>query len=310
MAEELARESVEVEPEGLQKLASLMDDNGDLPPHSSADDPEPQAQKTESEVEQPVEQAKSDEDQTAEVDYEGAKYRVPAQLKDAFLRQADYTRKTQEVAQSKAAVEQERQTVQRLMQEAQQFVGQYAAIQQIDSQLQQFAKVDWQKLAAEDPLQNLQLRQSWTELVQGRQEALRQLEQARMQNYAQQAQAAHKAVQEGNAILAKEIPNWGPEVQKALLDVAQTVGYKPEELASVTDPRAIRILDLARDGLKFREQSKVVEKQVRQAPPKVVRPQATQPAEHSPPRNEHLQRLRKTGRDEDALAALKQLGIN
>ena len=46
------------------------------------------------------------EDDTEEVDWDGAKYRVPKPLKDALLRQADYTRKTQELAEQRRTVEQ------------------------------------------------------------------------------------------------------------------------------------------------------------------------------------------------------------
>ena len=46
------------------------------------------------------------EDDTEEVDWDGAKYRVPKPLKDALLRQADYTRKTQELADQRRTVEQ------------------------------------------------------------------------------------------------------------------------------------------------------------------------------------------------------------
>lgn len=308
MSEELERESLEVDPSDLEKVAGLLDDSGNLPTEEpEQSEPEPQAQKTATEAE-PKTEAES-EDQTAEIEYEGAKYAVPAKLKDAFLRQADYTRKTQEVSQLKAAAEQERQLAVRQLQEAQQFVGQYAAIQQIDNQLNQFQKVDWQKLAAEDPLQNLQLRQAWTELVYARQAAEKSLNDARQSSQLQQLTAVQEAVKKGNEVLAKEIPNWGPETQKALFDTAQQLGYRPDELAMVTDPRAVKLLDLARDGLKFREQKISAEKQVKQAPPRVVRPSASQGPQDGPRSNEHLQRLRKTGRDEDALAAIKQLGL-
>ena len=44
------------------------------------------------------------EDDTEEVDYEGKKYRVPKDIKDALLRQSDYTRKTQELAEHRNQV--------------------------------------------------------------------------------------------------------------------------------------------------------------------------------------------------------------
>ena len=39
------------------------------------------------------------------VNYEGTEYEVPTALKDALLRQSDYTRKTQEVSEQRKALE-------------------------------------------------------------------------------------------------------------------------------------------------------------------------------------------------------------
>lgn len=309
--EQLERDStnVEVDPSDLQKLAGMMDEQGNLPPHSEGQpepEAEPQPEKT-AEESKPVEETVP-QGETAEIDYDGAKYTVPAKLKDAFLRQADYTRKTQEVAQARAAVDQERQAVARLAQEAQVFVGQYAAIQQIDQKIAEFQKVDWQKLATEDPWQNLQMRQSWTELVQARQLAQQGLEQARVQAQQKQMAAMQQAIQAGHELLSKDIPNWGAEMQKALMDVAQSVGYREDELANIADPRAVKLLHKAYLYDQSQKEQRVAEKQVRQVPPKVVRPTAS--SGPAPERNEALIRLRKTGSDTDALAALKHLGLD
>src|SRR3990167_6068838 len=40
-----------------------------------------------------------------EIEHDGEKFKVPKKLKDAFLRQADYTRKTQEVSETKRQLE-------------------------------------------------------------------------------------------------------------------------------------------------------------------------------------------------------------
>lgn len=301
-----------IEQDGLDKIVGLLDDAGDLPDEPD-DDPQPQSQSTADDAGGPDTQTESPEtdDQTVEVDYEGAKYRVPAAVKDAILRQADYTRKTQEVATQRAAVEQERQAVQRLQQEAQANIGQYAALQQIDAQLANLQRLDWNKLAADDPWQHLQMRQQWTEMLHARQGVIQQLEHTRQQNMAAQARALADAMRQGHEVLAKEVPDWGPELQKALLGAAQNVGYRPEEMAMVSDPRAVKLLHKAYLYDQLQQQKTVVEKQVKQVPPKkVVRPSATQGPAEGAPSNAHLARLRKTGRDEDALAALQQLGID
>ena len=45
----------------------------------------------------------------AEVEIDGKTYKLPPELKDGFLRQADYTRKTQELAEQRRRMEAERE---------------------------------------------------------------------------------------------------------------------------------------------------------------------------------------------------------
>lgn len=295
------------EVDDLTAISGLLDEQGELP---DVEDAAPQDENTADEGEQVDKTASADSpEQTVEVDYEGAKYRVPANLKDAILRQADYTRKTQEVASQRAAVEQERQAAQRLQQEAQHFVAQYAVIQHIDGQLNQLQNIDWAKLAVEDPLQNLQLRQSWTELLQARQGAVQALEAARQQRMQEQAKQYQESVNRARDVLAKEVPEWGPDLQKALIGAAQNVGYRPEELVTLTDPRAVKLLHKAYLYDQLQSQKTVAEKQVKQVPPKVVRPTASQgpTAQQS---NAAIARLRKSGSDADAVAAILSLGVD
>lgn len=48
--------------------------------------------------EEPDDQAEAEAEDAEDIEYEGQTFRVPKVLKDAFLRNADYTQKTQEVA--------------------------------------------------------------------------------------------------------------------------------------------------------------------------------------------------------------------
>lgn len=310
--------SEEVNLDDIEKLKSLMDDNGSMGDVSEAqDEDEPK------ETAQPQPQIKAPETKTGETptpqgqaelidhEYEGKTYKIPAELKDALLRQSDYTRKTQEVAQTRATVEQQRAEVQRLAQDATQFVEHFAAVKQIDNQLQQLQQVDWQQLQATDPLKHLEMRQAWTELTQARQNVLGQVEQSRAQlRHAQESQIAQH-VNQGAEYLSKQIPDWGPEKQKALFETAQTLGYGPEEAASVIDPRQVialhELFTLRAKVAQYEAAQSTVSKQIKAAPPKVVRPSASHDAGDRPQSNEALSRLKRSGSDDDAIAALKHL---
>jgi hypothetical protein len=52
-----------------------------------------------------ADQADDEDDDGEEVEWEGNQYRLPKGIKDALLRQADYTRKTQEVAETRREAE-------------------------------------------------------------------------------------------------------------------------------------------------------------------------------------------------------------
>ena len=121
--------------------------------------------------EQPVIEAEKPEvtdDDGEEIDYEGEKYKVPAKLKEAFLRQADYTRKTQEVAEQKRDIERQAAEVQQRAQFNQQHVQDVAKVMAIDEQLAKYQGLDWNAITDADPVQAMKLDRQMRELQQQR----------------------------------------------------------------------------------------------------------------------------------------------
>lgn len=86
-----------------------------------------------------------------EVEFDGKKYSVPAELKDKFMMQADYTKKTQETAAIKKEQEQLREEAAAIFQSSKDFIEANAAMMNLDSQLQQYQSIDWQQLEQADP---------------------------------------------------------------------------------------------------------------------------------------------------------------
>lgn len=300
----------DVETSDLDKLTALMDDSGTIPaPESEGGEAEPEKtaqESTDAESKEP-----EGKPELEEVEYEGKKYSVPPELKGAFLRQSDYTKKTQEVAAERAAALQERQQAQQALQASQVYGDQFAALKQVDNQLQQLQKVDWQKLAVEDPIRNLEYRTTVNELLRARDGMLGQLNAAHQQVMHGEAQRFSEEVARGQEVLTKDIPNWGPETQKALIDTAVNgYGYKADEIANLIDPRAVKVLHDAMLYRQMQDKKIAVDKQVRQAPPKPVRASATREvAADTPTAAREIARLRQTGSDDDAVAALSRHGI-
>lgn len=180
----------------------------------------------------------TEEDDSEEIEYEGEKFKVPAKLKEAFLRQADYTRKTQEVAELRRQAEAQAETVKQREAFIQQNVAEVARIHAIDAELAQFQQVNWDQLWDSDPVQAGKLNQRAQMLQAQKAQTEQVLTQRQAQFLQMQQQQAAMRLQEGQRVLQREIPNWGPEVQDKLRDYALGSGWTPSEIQAIT-PRQV-----------------------------------------------------------------------
>ncbi len=200
------------------------------------------------------------EGDTEEVEHQGKTYRIPKALKPALMMQADYTRKTQELAESRRALDAERQAHaqdsqarDRFLEDHQGDVARHAALSQ---QLAAFGDVDWKGLQAQDPQRATELWQTYNALHAERAALGEGLEFARQQGEIVEHQARVQAADRCQAVLAREIEGWSPQLGFELGDFGQQVfGFSPEELQQVTDPRMIKVLHLARLGQQAQQQS-------------------------------------------------------
>lgn len=193
-----------------------------------------------SSTDEPTESVESDDE---EIEHEGAKYKVPKPLKEAFLRQADYTTKTQTLAEERRGLEAERQQLAAQQQFQQQHIKDVAKVMSIDERLEQFRQIDWNAAMDADPVGAMKLDRQMRELQQQRTQVVQFIEQTQARTSYESQQATARRNAEAAQELAREIKGFGtPEVTKALKDTGKAFGYKPEELDSVSDPRAVRLL--------------------------------------------------------------------
>ena len=181
-----------------------------------------------------------------ELDLDGKKVRIPAAVKPLLMMQADYTRKTQEVAEQRREVEAAREAIQHQAEAQKQFRDEYGKLAAYDASLAQFEQVDWAKLVEEDPVRAQKLDIQHRQLRDQRQQvaaAIQQKEQERSQ--AEQREFAKQA-EESAKVLQRDIPGWGPDVQQKLREYGLKQGYRDDELSLVVDARAIKILHKSR----------------------------------------------------------------
>jgi hypothetical protein len=185
----------------------------------------------------------------AEIEHEGKTYRVPAALKAAFLIHADYTRKTQGLAeQRKALAEQDASLKSQAQTHAEHAVG-ITRLLAYDDTLARYEQLHWHALQAQNPEQAQALWSQYMTLKNQRAAAATDL-QARLINWQQATGAvtANRAA-ECQAILSREIKNWSPELHGKLKEFGTSeFGFTPHEVASVTDPRLIKVLHRAMIG--------------------------------------------------------------
>lgn len=200
-----------------------------------------------------------------EIEFEGEKFKVPAKLKDAFLRQADYTRKTQEVAEIRKQAEAQAETVKQREAFIQQNVAEVARIHAIDAELAQFGQVNWDQLWDSDPVQAGKLNQRAQILQAQRAQTEQVLTQRQAQFVQWQQQEAAKRLNEGQQVLKREIPNWGTEVQDQLRSYALDTGWSASELQNIT-PRQVVALYRDFQFVKMREKATQRPKVVQEKP--------------------------------------------
>lgn len=186
-----------------------------------------------------------EEDDSEDVDYEGKQYKVPKEIKDALLRQADYTRKTQEVAQQRQAVEATKAQAERAIQMVSQYQKEYAQLHQVDSQLERLSGLDWNAAINENPVEAMKLQARFNELRMQREQIAGNINQIQQQTEQQRHAEMQHQLQEGEAVLSREIPNWGADTKKAIVETASKFGFSAQDLQGITDPRMVKVLHAA-----------------------------------------------------------------
>jgi hypothetical protein len=187
-------------------------------------------------------------DETFEIEHEGQAYQLPTALRGGFLRQADYTRKTQEVAAYRRVLIAERQAVAQHAQAVANAGHDRIQLAALDHQLQGMAGVDWKAFAAQDP----QAAQALWARVQAMGQARAGLAQAVAQRAERdRMRAAHQkaaGMATTGQALARDIEGWSPELAAKLVDYAKGHGVTLAELGAADDPRVWKIIHCAYRG--------------------------------------------------------------
>jgi hypothetical protein len=217
---------------------------------------EPEQPETEAPAEEQAPEAPESEAQPefADIEFEGKAYQVPPEIKDALLRQSDYTKKTTEVSERQRVLEQKEIQLKAVEQERkfhESVKDDISAVQEIDFQIKQWKAVDVTGYTSD---QMWQVSRHMEQLKDKRAELLSAIN-GKHQSYQQQQEATRQELLAKAAEnVSKAIKGWSPDVQKALREYAMNEGYTTPELDSLTDPRIVKTLWKAQQFDKLQSQ--------------------------------------------------------
>ena len=240
------------------------------------------------------------------VTIDGTNYEVTQdELIQGYQRNADYTRKTQELAAEKA---QSSDFVERSKKDVEAKLAKLDQLNQAaQAQLQQeYAQVDFEKLYEEDPVEAARLEHKMRKKNEQLQQVQQQTQQLQMEEFNKYLEEQQKQLN----IKLPELnhPEKGSQFKKQMRDYLSSQGFNAQEIDSVYDHRYVL---LVRDAMAYRNLQKAkpqIKKKAVNAP-KVVKSGVSKSKgqQAAEAKRQQLSRLKKTGKVADAARIFRSL---
>lgn len=225
------------------------------------------------------------------------------ELLKGYSRTADYTKKTQELAENRKVVEAERAKIQEASRLRDQYAERLSVIEQMLNQTEKAE--DLSVLKETDPIgyavkvAEQAEREKQLATVRAERQRLAQQQQSEQQERLQ-AHLASEAAKLREAIPEMSDEIKGDVVKREIRDFAKSIGFSDQELAAVYDSRAVLTLYKAMQYDKLMKGKPEVTKKVNQAP-KMLKPGTSTPeARETDQVKKMRQQLRKSGNKNDA----------
>ena len=205
-------------------------------------------------------------DDSEDVELDGKVYKLPKAVKSSIMMHADYTKKTQDLAQERNIIAQERERIAQDDENNRSDLQDHARLVATEDKLKEFEQVNWNQLSTDDPALAQQLWIQYTQLKEARNTTAQNLNARAQQRHFEAQQATAKKIEEGNAILSRDIPSWSPELANKLRDYAASEGWTKREIESIT-PAQVKSLHRSYVGDQLLKKQNPSSKNVAQAKP-------------------------------------------
>ena len=190
-----------------------------------------------------VEAVTEGESDLAELDWEGQKVSVPKALKDAFMRNDDYTRKTQELSSQRQTLEQVRSIAEATKLDSA-FASSVSAEQQqiavIDAYLKQASQLDWSQMNTDQMLRH---KVEIDNIKEQRASLAQSVADKRAQFQEHMKAKLSELRQKSRELASKSIEGFSEQTEKDMRAFASSQGLAEPEIDNVLlDPRSQTII--------------------------------------------------------------------
>lgn len=276
--------------------------------------PEPEAEgepEAEAEPEAEKEEEEAPPVQTVKVKIDGLEQELPLdEVKNGYLRQSDYTRKTQELAEQRKRFEAEE--LQAVRQERQVYAERLEMLQEVLESMTGQNEPDWEALSRTLAPEDFTARfTSWKAQTEQIQKAKAEHERVRSLQMQDMERDRAARLQSEQARLAEAIPDLkdpekGKVLRQDLIDYAKSIGFTDDDLSGVEDHRPLVLLHKARLWDESQKRRPKVEEKVTRALGS-IQPTGTKPAPKQKAVEAMRAKFKQSGSLEDAAALIDSL---
>ena len=248
----------------------------------------------------------AEEDLKYTIKVDGKEYEVGIdELKSGYQRQADYTRKSQALAEQRKETEQIQSERQQLEQERQMYANGLQMLQeQQTAKLQDFDKVEWETLKQEDPYAYMIKKDEYRDAQERVNNVAYQQQQVQNEQMQQAQQAKTHFIRQEYTRLVEALPEWEDKDSTIKEDVrkyAAEVGFLPNEINQLADHRSVLVIKKAMEFDKLTKKVAPKKKAVKKVPKVQKAGRGTSKEETAAEALKTKRaRLRKSGKQDDA----------
>lgn len=291
------------------RLASLF--GAEEPTEEEADEARPEDEGDEAEQEPEADEADEEKadaaEEAEEVEFQGKTYKVPPEIKSALMMQSDYTKKTQEVAEHRKALEERTKFLDRMEELRTANFERAVSLNGLESQIKQFDAVNWDELARTDQAEFLRLDRAYRSLREQRDSIKEELKQAATSESRAVDEFRQEMLRRGAEELKRDIKGWSPDLAKSLAENAKNYGFTEAEIGSIADARFVKALHDAYQWRKLQASKPELTKKVANVRPVKTASRSAPQAQRDSQIASQRQSLKKHGSTDAAEAFFESL---